>query len=539
LIALFHFALKPSGFLVLGTSESIGAAGDLFSLADRKHKIYARKSTPVRLQLDFSSGMLGDEHVEPLRQASGSPRGEIDLPRDIDRTLLARYVPPAVVVNDALQIVQFRGSTGAYLDPLPGVASLDVLRMAHRDLLIDLRTAIRAARKDNVAVRTAGIKHRVQDQLWTTNIEVLPVRHAPSGERYFIVVFEDATASTPAAPVADGTAAAGRQELEQDQLYALQQDLMITREQLQSIIEEHEATTEELRAANEEIQSSNEELQSTNEELETAKEELQSTNEEITTVNEELHNRNQELTQINNDLINLLGVVNIPILMVGNDLRIRRFTPMAEHVLSLLPSDIGRPLSDLRPKLDVPDLDRLIAEVIDTLTPCEREVQDQDGNWYALRIRPYRTVDNHIEGAVVVLVDVTDLKRASLEVRAARDYAEAIVETVGEPLIVLDQDLRVQTANLAFYTMFQVTPVETEQRFIFAIGNGQWDIPELRRQLTETLVSEREFQGFVVEHTFQQIGQRTMRLNARKIVRNDRRLLILLAIEDITTQDAR
>jgi len=538
LIALFHFALKPNGLLVLGTSETIGAAGDLFSLADRKHKIYARKSTPVRPQFDNSPGLLGDDRADQ-RRASGIPAGEIDPQRDIDRMLLARYVPPAVVVNDALQIVQFRGSTGAYLDPLPGAASLDVLRMAHRDLLVDLRTAIRTARKDNVAVHTAGIQHRVQGQLLATNIDVIPMRHAPAGERYFIVVFADATAPTPAAPAADSTAAAGGQEPEQEQLHALQQELTITREHLQSIIEEHDATTEELRAANEEIQSSNEELQSTNEELETAKEELQSTNEEITTVNEELHNRNQELSQINNDLINLLGVVNIPILMVGNDLRIRRFTPMAEHVLSLLPSDIGRPLSDLRPKIDLPDLDRLIAEVIDTLTPYEREVQDHDGHWYALRVRPYRTIEHRIEGAVVVLVDVSDLKRATLEVQAARDYAEAIVETVREPLIVLDQDLRVQTANRAFYTMFQVTPAETEQRFISAIGNGQWDIAELRRQLTETLTSEHAFQDFVVEHTFPQIGQRIMRLNARKIVRNDGRLLILLAIEDITTHDAR
>jgi two-component system CheB/CheR fusion protein len=205
----------------------------------------------------------------------------------------------------------------------------------------------------------------------------------------------------------------------------------------------------------------------------------------------------------------------------------------------LLPSDIGRPLSDLRPKIDVPDLDRLIAEVIDTLTPCEREVQDQDGHWYALRIRPYRTIEHRIEGAVVVLVDVTDLKRATLEAQAARDYAEAIVETTRDPLIVLDQDLRVQTANRAFYTMFQVTPAETERRFISAIGNGQWDIPELHRQLTETLASESALQNFVVEHAFPQIGPRTVRLNARKIVRKDARLLILLAIEDITAHPAR
>jgi two-component system CheB/CheR fusion protein len=537
LIGLFHFALKPGGFLVLGTSETIGAAGDLFSLADRKHKIYARKSTPSRLRLDFPPGMPSDNDTEAQPQGSGALAGGGDPQRDIDRVLLARYVPPAVVVNDALQIVQFRGSTGAYLDPLPGAASLDLLRMAHRDLLIDLRTAISAARKNDAVVRKAGIRHRVQGQLWRTDIEVIPMRHAPSGERYFIVVFADATAPAPAAPAAD-SAAASSQEPEQEQLHALQQELMAMRNYVQSLIEEHDATTEELRAANEEIQSSNEELQSTNEELETAKEELQSTNEEITTVNEELQNRNLELNQLNNDLTNLFSVINIPIIMVSNDRRIRRFTPPTAQVLSLLPSDIGRPLSDLRPKIQVPDLDQLIAKVIDTLTPYEREVQDQDRRWYALHIRPYRTTEHRIEGAVVVLMDVTDLKHATLEAQVARDYAEAIVETVREPLIVLDQDLRVQTANRAFYTTFQVMPGETERRFISEIGNGQWDIPELLAQLAETLASERTFQNFIVEHTFPQIGRRTMRLNARRIVQDGSRPLILLAIEDITAPPA-
>jgi two-component system CheB/CheR fusion protein len=538
LIGLFHFALKPDGFLVLGASETIGAASDLFGLVDRKHKIYARKSTAGRPQFDFSPSLLGNERADQP-QTGGAPGGEIDTLRDVDRVLLAHYVPPAVVVNDALQITQFRGSTGAYLDPLPGAASLDLLRMAHRDLLLELRAAISTARKDNVVVRREGIQHRVQGQIRTTTIEVIPTRLVPSGERYFIVVFADTPAPAPAVAAADSTAAAGGQQPEQEQIRALEQELTAMRDYLQSVIEEHDATIEELHAANEEIQSSNEELQSTNEELETAKEELQSTNEEITTVNEELQNRNQELNQLNNDLVNLLAVINIPIVMLSGDLRIRRFTPPAEQVLNLLPSDIGRPLSDLRSKIDVPDLDQLIAKVIDTLTPFEREVQDQDGCWYALHIRPYRTTEHRIEGAVVVLVNVTDLKRAMLEAQAAREYAEAIVETTRDPLIVLDQNLRVQTANRAFYTMFQVTPAETEQRLISAISNGQWDIPELRRQLMETLTSDHAFQDFVVEHAFPQIGQRTMRLNARKIVRNEAPLLILLTIEDITAQGAR
>jgi two-component system CheB/CheR fusion protein len=186
----------------------------------------------------------------------------------------------------------------------------------------------------------------------------------------------------------------------------LSEELDATREYLQSIIEEQRTTNEELRSANEEIQSSNDELQSINEELETAKEELQSTNEELTTVNEELQNRNEELTQLNNDLSNLLSSVSIPIVMLGNDLRIRRFTPMAERVMNLIATDIGRPITDIKPNLKLGDLKDIITEVFETLNIRELQVEDFSGKWYVMKVRPYRTVDNRIEGVVVVLLDV-------------------------------------------------------------------------------------------------------------------------------------
>ena len=186
----------------------------------------------------------------------------------------------------------------------------------------------------------------------------------------------------------------------------LREELEATREYLQSIIEEQRTTNEELRSANEEIQSSNEELQSINEELETAKEELQSTNEELTTVNEELQNRNDELSKVNSDLSNLLSSVNIPIIMLGNDLRIRRFTPMAEKVMNLIPGDIGRPITDIKANVKTPDLKQAVQRVIDSLEIQEFRVEDHDGRWYSMRIRPYRTIDNKIDGVVIVLLDM-------------------------------------------------------------------------------------------------------------------------------------
>ena len=223
----------------------------------------------------------------------------------------------------------------------------------------------------------------------------------------------------------------------------LKQELRSTREYLQSVIEE-------LRSANEEAQSANEELQSTNEEMQTSKEELQSTNEELNTINAEMQSRNSELKQVNDDLINLLGSINIPIVMTGSDLRIRRFTPSSEKTLRLIATDTGRPIADLKPRINVPDLDEILGRVLDTLQPYEQEVEDQDGRAYLMRARPYRTSDNRIEGTVLQLLDVTDLKHSLETAKHARDYAEAIVNTVRQPLVVLDEERMIQGANQAF-----------------------------------------------------------------------------------------
>ena len=276
-------------------------------------------------------------------------------------------------------------------------------------------------------------------------------------------------------------------------------------------------------------------MQSTNEELETAKEELQSTNEELTTLNEELQTRNYELSQLNNDLVNLLGSTHIPIVIVENDLRIRRFTPAAQAVFNLIPADVGRPLGDIQPKVNVPDLTQLILEVIDTLDTREREVQDREGHWYSLRIRPYKTLDNKIQGAVVALVDIDAARRSATLTEEARDFADAIVETVRDPIIILESDLRVKRASRSFYAMFQATPQETEGRFIYDLGNGQWNIPGLRVLLEEILPRDSIFDDFEVEHEFPRIGRKRMLLNARRIVRKDNNLeAILLAIQDLT-----
>jgi two-component system CheB/CheR fusion protein len=262
---------------------------------------------------------------------------------------------------------------------------------------------------------------------------------------------------------------------------------------------------------------------------------LQSTNEELTTLNEELQTHNSELNQVNNDLINFLGGAHIPIVMVGGDLRIRRFTAAAQTIANLIPADVGRPLGDIRLNVNVPDLGPLILEVIDTLTVCEREVQDRQGRWHSLRIRPYKTADGKIDGAVLTFMDIDAARRSAVLIDEAHDFANAIVETLRDPLVVLSPDLRVKRANAMFYKMFQVAPANTEGRLLYDLGDGQWDIPQLRQLLEEILPRNSAFNDFVVEHEFPRIGNKRMLLNARRILHKDNEpKAILLVFEDAT-----
>jgi len=400
-MSIFHYALRPQGCLLLGSSETIGNFGDLFAVADRAHKIYRKKPGRNAFTMGFEPAAAPREKVEKVRMPDeATSPGNVF--READRLMLARFSPPAVLINESMDVLQFRGRTGTFLEPPAGVASFNVLKMAREGLVAELRAAITAARAQEVPVRREGIRMQAEGGPIQVNIEVMPFA-AATRERYQIILFEQVAEPAPAAKQARGKKS--RPEADTRESGRLRRELEATREYLQSIIEEQEAMNEELRSANEEIQSSNEELQSTNEELETAKEELQSSNEELTTLNEELENRNDEMGQANNDLTNLLASVDLPIVMLDNNLRVRRFNPGAQRVLSLINGDVGRPLGDLKTTLLIDDLEQMIRDVIENLETREVGVQDRRGQWYSLRVRPCRTTENRIEGAVLVLID--------------------------------------------------------------------------------------------------------------------------------------
>lgn len=412
LMSVFHYALKNTGFLMLGSAETVGTGADYFSVIDKRYKLYSKKLSGERMDMAFPAGSYSRARPASAKALPVEPR-PVSIQSEANHIILSRYSPAGVVVDDDLQIVQFRGQTGKFLEPPPGDPSLNLLKMVRDGLLYAVRTAVHEVRKAGESVRRDGLRVRGNGGVIPVAIEVIPLRGIP-GERHFLVLFEeernhgDENEKRPGA-ISDGQHRnKGKAKARKDsgRVIELEKELAASREYLQSIIQDLEAANEELQSANEEILSANEELQSTNEELDTAKEELQSANEELNTVNEELQSRNQELSHVNSDLINLLASVQIAIVMVSHDLRIRRFTPMAERVLNLIPSDVGRPISDIKPNIDCPDLEAHINEAVDSMSVKESECRDRNGKLYALRIRPYKNIENRIDGAVIALFEI-------------------------------------------------------------------------------------------------------------------------------------
>ena len=316
----------------------------------------------------------------------------------------------------------------------------------------------------------------------------------------------------------------------------MRHDLGSTKVYLQSLLEERDVKNQELVSANEEIQSANEELQSTNEELETTKEELQSSNEELQTVNEELQNRNSILTQASNDLSNLLNSVSLPVLMLSNEFNIRHFTPPTQRLMNLRSSDIGRPFGEIRLNLKIDDLHPLFTEVLDTLGPREIEVQDRDGHWYLLRVRPYRTNDNKIEGLVVVLVDIDQLRQIQQELRDARDFATSVIESIPLPLAVLDGELKIRSTNEAFCALAGSTGKQLEHRFFPDLAAALWGLEQpLQSQLTELRRGTNERSSFQFEYRTHGEQSRVFLIRARTL-HPEREPFLLLTFEDITVQ---
>ena len=427
MMEIFHYATRPSGFLVLGTSEGIGAVANLFTPEDRSLRIFSKKSTtrrpPLVLSMQPERPSSNSGAVRPSARFGEENWNYLEVQKEFDRRLLAQHAPAAAFVNENFELIHTRGNVSPYLKISPGRPSLNIVKLAREGLQIELRNSLNRAKKDDTTVRKAFVQIKDdsgqaaegrerpttrRDAVRQVSFEVIPIRVGNVSERYFMLLFRD----SPVVLRKAESSAKGRKESESAarHISKLEQELASTKEYLQSVIETQEATNEELQSANEEVLSSNEELQSTNEELETAKEELQSVNEELNTVNDELRERNLEMTRAQKDLSNLFSSIDIAVLTISTDLKIGQFTSQAQKMLGLVPGDVGRPLADINLYIDIPDLEATIRKVLKSSLAVDTELTARDGARHLLRVLPSLSSEGP-DGVVLTLVAIPSGKK--------------------------------------------------------------------------------------------------------------------------------
>jgi two-component system CheB/CheR fusion protein len=533
-IPMLHYCLNPRGVLFLGQSETILGFRDLFDNVDKEHRIFVKLGDSASLLHPLRAGR--DPKVKPAdRHPPERRQSAREAQRQADHLLLTRYAPSGVIINSRLEIIQFRGRTGTFLEAPPGQPQSNVLRMARGGLAPHLHEAIERAKTEAAVVRKENLRFELDSEVQVVNVEVVPLASVgDSAESYFLIIFETADRPELRRKAADLDIAAMPIDEQAREAARVKAELTATKEYLQTLSSEHQLTTDELAAANEEFVAANEELQSTNEELQSAREELQSTNEELSTVNDQLRHRNVELDQIANDLVNVLASVEIPVIIVDLDLRVRRYTPTVRDIARFIPEDVGRPIDDLKLNIDVADLADRIRAVLEGLTPREWEVEGPGGRWFRMQIRPYRTADDRLDGAVLSFVDVGVLRRAVKDAEGARDYATSIVQTVRSALVVLDSELRVVSANAAFYETFSLSSKAVEGTLLAELGGGLWDSPPLAEALDQALRHRKGFVALELPEVLPRVAGRTFSVSGGPILWGDGAPMALLAIDDVT-----
>ncbi len=529
LLPLFHYSLRPHGFLMLGASESIGDHGPFFDTIDAKWRIFrVREGTGA-------PGPVFD-HTLP---AAPSPRSllgperrdDTSLHRLTSRILLERFAPPAVIIDPQGHVLFVHGSTGRFLEPAPGRENTSILDMARPGLRLHLPPLIREATLRGEEVTRHGIEVKINGGETTVDVSIRPVKGKDPKAALFMITFEEVPAEVPPA-TEHGSRPATAQDVE-----ILEAELRHARENLQTAVEELEASNEELRSINEEYQSTNEELKSTNEELETSREELQSVNEELATINREMEEKMEELTRSNKEVTSFLNSLGVPTVFVDTELRLRRFTTQARELINVIESDLGRPLSDITYRLEDKELVTDARRVLDSMVYQEKEVRTTDGHWYLRRIIPYRAADDKVVGVVINFVDIHELKEKSIaldETRRKLEYTDLMVQTLRQALVLLDENLNIESVNRPFFLLVRAKKEDVIGKSIFDVGKGQIDAPEFR-QMVERLQSPSEHTDMIeLEMDFPSLGRKRVIVYARRLFIGEKnQVRFLLEIDPI------
>lgn len=537
-LSKFNYSLNKDGILFLGPSENIGEFIDTFTVLDKKWKIFRSiKSNGSRF--DFvknqtfpieKDNFAYDSSKLDLKDAKPGTSG-MNITDMVEKNLVEIFAPPSAIINHLGDILYIHGRLGKYLEPSPGKARMNILEMANESIKLGLSSAIGNAISNNKETVYESLKIDDEPDKNFVKLTVRPLNMPETAQDLFIVSFEPSVSEDED----DDKITLDPLSKSSEHIKALENKLKMTTERLNSTIEEMTTSNEELKSANEELQSMNEESQSTNEELETSKEELQSINEELTTVNNELQLKIDELSTVNDDMTNLFNSTEIATIFVDNDINIRRFTEEATKLIKLIESDVGRPLSDITSQINYPELIDDINQVIKKVAFKEKEVNTSKGEWYKVRIMPYKTSKNVIDGATITFVDISNVKNIQEKMQSALDYAEDIINTVKEPLLILDQKLTVTSANKSFYETFKLKKSDIKGVKLDKINGGNWNIPSLLEKLEVTVNENSDIKNFKFHNKFHDVGYKKLVLNSRKIYRGDIDTeLILLSMHTIS-----
>ncbi len=529
LLPVLHYALRPGGLLFLGPSESISGNSELFEAVDNKWKIFRRREVlaPVHPVMDLlpERPMPHLAEVAPPSALLGvRPSHTVT---QVERLLISKFAPTSVVVDDRGNIVYIHGRSGQYLEPAEGQPRHNILEMARRGLARPLANALHQAAVEKKEVTRPNLRVKTNGEFASVDLSVSWI-DKPESIRGLLLV-----AITPAAPPPAKTPYAGTTEEQPNRVQELENELQYTKESLQTTIEELETSNEELKSTNEELQSTNEELQSANEELETSKEEMQSLNEELSTVNAELQAKVDELSRTTDDMQNLLNSTQVATIFLDNQFHVKRYTDRAKELFSFIQTDIGRPLSHLTSNLDYDGFLDDCREVLRTLVPKEVEVRTRDDGWHLMRIMPYRTAENVIDGVVVTFVEISRVKQAELEAASLCQCFDTVVQTAREPLVMLDLDHRVAAANEAFCRLFGTSRQHIAGKPLAEVGDGLWNSPSVRGLLDELSRRPDGVANFELLDDSPETGRRVFHLNASRLDRGPRAArMIVLALSD-------